>query len=161
MSGTNTPKTALCFHLVKLYKILLCFVLGHIVSEIRKNFFLLSPSFWTNKNIEQIFLSCYTFFIDLGSTCPYSGSKEEWQQSSVETRFFSWKVLLSQTRRMFLQTVVLPFCIHATILTNTTAYADRLPLSTSFWPSGVIFSMFDVNHDWRFFMPAKKQLPTK
>ena len=37
MSGTNTPKTYVSVHLVKLYKILLRLALGPIVSEIMKN----------------------------------------------------------------------------------------------------------------------------
>ena len=62
------------------------------------------------------------FFSQIFSSffCSYSGNKEEWQRGSAEARFFSLKVLLSRTRRMFLQTVVLPFCIDATIPTNTT-----------------------------------------
>ena len=55
----------------------------------------------------------------LGSTCQYSGNKEKGLQGSAEARFFSWKVFLSRTRRMFPLTVVLPFCIHATVPTNT------------------------------------------
>ena len=39
MSGTNTPKTSVCAHLVKLYTILLCFALGPIFSDIKKNNF--------------------------------------------------------------------------------------------------------------------------
>ena len=83
MSQANTPKTSVSAPLVKIYKILLRFALGPLVSEILKN-------------------------------------KEECHQGSAEARFYSWKVLLLRARRMFLWTVLLPFCIHVTIATNTT-----------------------------------------
>ena len=106
MSKINTPKNSVCAHLVKLYKSLLRLAPGPIVSEKQFCFPASGPTSW------------YTFSTDLGFSCPYSGNKEELHQGSAEARFFSWKVLLSRTRRMFLQTVVLPFCIHATIPTN-------------------------------------------
>ena len=37
MSEANTPKTLVCALLIKLYKILLCFALGLLDSEIVKN----------------------------------------------------------------------------------------------------------------------------
>ena len=37
MSEANTPKTSVCAHLVKPYKIWLRFALGPLVSEILKN----------------------------------------------------------------------------------------------------------------------------
>ena len=43
MSGANTPKTSVCAHFVKLYKIFLPLALGPKVSEIMKNK-LFSPS---------------------------------------------------------------------------------------------------------------------
>ena len=48
MSETNTPKTVVCSTLVKLYKILLSFALGPLVSEILKNKGFFSAGFWTN-----------------------------------------------------------------------------------------------------------------
>ena len=115
MYGTNTPTTFLWAHLVRLYKMLLCFALGPKVSEIlKKNEKMFSLASLPIRTLRKK--------IDLGSTCRYSGNKEEWHLGSAEARFLSWKVALSRTRRIFLQTVVLPFCIHATIPTNT-----RLP----------------------------------
>ena len=57
-----------------------------------------------------------------GSTFPESINKEECHQGSAGARFYSWKVLLLRVRGIFLWTVVLPFCIHATIATNTSAH---------------------------------------
>ena len=54
-----------------------------------------------------------------GSTGPESSKKEECHQGSAGARFYSWKVLLLRVRRMYLWTVVLLFCIHVTITTNT------------------------------------------
>ena len=55
----------------------------------------------------------------LWSTCLESSNKEECRQGSAWARFYPWKVLLLRTRRIFLWTVVLPFCIHGTIATQT------------------------------------------
>ena len=57
-----------------------------------------------------------------GSTCSESINKEECHQGSAGARFYAWKVVLLRARRMFLWTLVVPFCIHATIATNTTYF---------------------------------------
>ena len=48
MSEANTPKTSVSAPLVKLYKILLRFALGPLVSEILKNKVFFPAGFWTN-----------------------------------------------------------------------------------------------------------------
>ena len=48
MSEAKTPKTSVCAPFVKLYKILLRFALGPLVSEILKNTVFFSAGFWTN-----------------------------------------------------------------------------------------------------------------
>ena len=48
LSETNTPKTLVCAPLLKFYKILLYFALGHLVSEILKNLVFFTACFWTN-----------------------------------------------------------------------------------------------------------------
>ena len=92
MSEANTPKTSVCAPFVKLYKILLRFALGP-----------LAPT-WLLDELK--------FSMAPGSTCSESSNKEECHQGSAGAR----------ARRMFLWTVVLPFCIHVTIATNTSSY---------------------------------------
>ena len=48
MSETNTPKTLVCTPLIRFYKMLLCFALGPLVSEILKNKVFFLACFWTN-----------------------------------------------------------------------------------------------------------------
>ena len=66
-----------------------------------------------------------------GSTCPESSNKEEYHQGAAGARFYSWKVLLLRAIRMFLWTVVLPFCIHETIATNTSMKEDYQKVYTA------------------------------
>ena len=60
MSWTNTPKTSVCAHLVKLYKILLCFALGPIVSEKMKNK-LFSPASGPTRTLRTTFGAGWNF----------------------------------------------------------------------------------------------------
>ena len=49
MSEANTPKTSVCAPLVRLYKILLCFALRPLVSEISKYKFFPLAGFWITR----------------------------------------------------------------------------------------------------------------
>ena len=61
MSGTNTPKTSVCAHLVRLYKILLRFVLRPIASEIMWNIFFFPLASGQTITLRRFFELVYIF----------------------------------------------------------------------------------------------------
>ena len=115
MSATNNKlTTSVCAHLVKLYKILVRLALGPIVSEIMKNKFVF-PSFWINKNLFELVYIFHRSWINFSI---------RWKQRRMTPGFCRGQILLMEsapiwTKRMFLQTVMLPFSINATIPTDT------------------------------------------
>ena len=121
MSETNTPKTSVCGHLVKLHKKKFRLALGPIVSEVMQNkFFLLLASVPT-RTMRRFFWSWYIFSTDLGSTCPYSRNKEEdtrvlqrldsshgkCSYPRPEECFYRQQCYLSASMQLFLPTLLL------------------------------------------------------
>ena len=137
MSWTNTPKTSVSAHLAKLYKMLLCFALGPIVSEKMKNK-LFSPASGPTRTLRTTFGAGWNFppiFDQLVHTVEnkmsdtrvlqrLDSSHGKCSSPGPEECFYRQWCYLSAYMRLFLPTLVIVIVIWKVVL-GSNVYPTR------------------------------------